>query len=162
MLQNFSKESKMENSNSNGQSKSVLLSSNATLFWRLFVPIFGSSVLTALLVAFWFSDASESSFNASAVMGIRLLFTLFWLGWLFFVRRTIWRLHRVDATDTHIFVTNYWQTASYPWQDVERFEEKKRLGRRIVNLYLKSSGTLGQKISFLPGSQFDEWQRSRS
>ena len=41
---------------------------------------------------------------------------------------------------------------------IERFEEKKRMGRQVVNFHLKAPGRFGQIISFLPGSGFEEWK----
>ncbi|MFN0214008.1 MAG: hypothetical protein ACKVT2_07105 [Saprospiraceae bacterium] len=134
------------------------LSSSATLFWRVFTPIFGTVFLSGLLLTFLIIPEEELYLSFPLLWGRAVLFAL-WLGWLLFVRRSLWRLKRVDASANHFFVTNYWVTVRYPWSDVEKSEEKKRLGRRIVNLYLRAPGRFGQKISFLPGNRFDEWKR---
>jgi hypothetical protein len=145
----------------NGNPKTVALSTTGTLFWRVFIPVFGTAFLSGLLLAFWLID--EDDLNLSyPVLWPRLILLILWLGWLYFVWRTLWRLKRVDADDTHIFVTNYWQTVRYPWSDVEQIEEKKRLGRRVVNFWLKAPGRFGQIISFLPSSFFDEWMSKRN
>lgn len=91
----------------------------------------------------------------------RLLLLAIAIGWLWFLQRTLLRLKRVDADDTHIYVTNYWTTVRYPWHDVERIEEKKRLSRRVVNFRLRAPGKFGQVISFLPSSFFDDWMKGR-
>lgn len=142
----------------NGHPKTVILSSGATLFWRVFVPIFGTVFFTGLLLAFWLTGDEEGYQSVSALWP-RALMALVWLGWLLFVRRTIWRLKRVDADDTHLYVTNYWTTVRYPWHDVARIEEKKRVGRRVVHFWLKAPGYFGQVVSFLPSSNYDEWMR---
>jgi len=142
----------------NGHTKTTILSSNGTLFWRVFVPIFGTVFLTGLLLAFWLTD-EEDLYLPVSVQWPRMVLLFLWLGWLFFVRRTLWRLKRVDADDLHLYVTDYWTTVRYPWQDVVRTEEKKRLGRRVVNFWLKAPGRFGQIISFLPGSTYDEWMK---
>jgi hypothetical protein len=144
----------------NGHSQSVVLSSNTTLFWRVFVPVFGTVFFGGLTLAFWLIPAEDLYLSFSALWA-RLALTALWLGWLWGVYRTIWRLKRVDADDTHFFVTNYWTTVRYPWQDVAQIEEQKRAGRRIVHFWLKSPGRFGPKISFLPGTYFDEWWRER-
>lgn len=144
----------------NGHPKVSVLSSNATLFWRVFVPVTGTVFCTCLVLAFWLIDEDDLNLTTS-VWVPRTVVVLVLAGWILLVRRTIWRLKRVDVDDTHLYVTNYWTTVRYPWQDVERMEEKKRLGRRIVHFWLKASGRFGQVVSFLPGSNFDEWNKER-
>ena len=141
----------------NGHSKTIHLSSNATLFWKIFVPFFGTVFLTGLVLAFLLIDADDL-YLPVPVWAARLVMVALWLGWMYLIVRTIWRLKRVDADDTHVFVTDYWTTVRYPWQDIERFEEKKRMGRQVVNFHLKAPGRFGQIISFLPGSGFAEWK----
>lgn len=137
--------------------KTECLSSNATLFWRVFVPIFGTVFLSGLLLTFLLIPEEELYLSFPLLWGRLFLFAV-WLGWLLLVRRTLWRLKRIDANSTHFFVTNYWITARYPWGDVERVEAKTRMGRRITNLHLRAPGRFGQKISFLPGDRFEEWK----
>jgi hypothetical protein len=144
----------------NGNPKTVILSTSSTLFWRVFVPIFGTVFLGGFMLAFWLIDES-SVYLSYPILWPRLALLAIWLGWLFFVSRTLWRLKRVDADDTHLYVTNYWHTVRYPWGDVERIEEKKPLGRRVVNFWLRAPGRFGQVISFLPSSSFDEWMKEQ-
>jgi hypothetical protein len=139
----------------------TILSSNATLFWRIFVPIFGTVFLSGLLLAFWLTDADDLYLSYS-LMWPRLLVSVVWVAWLLFVSRTLWRLKRVDVDDAHLYVTDYWTTVRYPWHDVVRMEEKKRLGRRVVNFWLKAPGRFGSVISFLPGSVFNDWKKEQS
>lgn len=141
----------------NGHARTIILSSNLTLFWRIFMPFFGTVFLTGIVAAFLFIDGDDL-YLPIPVLWARLIVVALWVGWLYFVYSTIWRLKRVDADDTHVFVTNYWTTLRYPWQDIERFEEKKRLGRKVVNFHLRAPGTFGSIISFLPGSGFQEWK----
>lgn len=141
----------------NGHSKTIHLSSNATLFWKIFVPFFGTVFLTGLVLAFLLIDADDL-YLPVPIWAARVTAVVLWLGWLYLITRTIWRLKRVDVDDTHVFVTDYWTTVRYPWQDVERYEEKKRMGKPVVNFHLKASGRFGQIISFLPGSGFEEWK----
>lgn len=118
--------------------------------------------MTALLFIFWLTDPSETRLWGLTGWGARATMTLLWLGWLYFVRRTFWRLKRVDADPTHFFITNYWTTVRYPWGDLSHIEEKTRMGRRIVQFHLKGSGRFGSVISFLPGTLYDAWQAERS
>ncbi|GAB4487468.1 MAG: hypothetical protein OHK0019_02530 [Saprospiraceae bacterium] len=144
----------------NGHPKTVMLSTNGTLFWRVFVPIFGTVFISGFLLAFVLTD-EEDFYLPFPVLWIRLFLFFVLAGWVWWIRGTLWRLKRVDADDTHLYVTNYWTTVRYPWQDVARIEEKKRLSRRVVNFWLRAPGRFGQVISFLPSSFFDEWMSER-
>lgn len=146
---------------SNGHPKVSVLSSNATLFWRIFVPVFGTVFFTGLVLVFWLTE-EEELYLPSSIWWYRAAFLSIWILWVLFIRRTLWRLKRVDIDDTHLYVTNYWSTVRYPWQDVEGMSETKRLGRRIVHFHLKAPGRFGQVISFLPGSSFDSWKKERT
>jgi hypothetical protein len=140
----------------NGRPQMVTLSSTMTLFWRIFIPIFGTVFLSALLAPFLLIG-EDDYYMSLPLWLLRLLSLLIPAAWIFFVYRTLWRLKRVDADATHFYATNYWTTVRYPWQDLERIEEKVRLGRRVVNFHLHSAGRFGQIISFLPGSYYHEW-----
>lgn len=78
---------------------------------------------------------------------------------MYFVWQNLWPLKRVDADDAHIFVTNYWTTVRYPWTDVEKMEEIKKTGRRVVVLQLRAPGRFGQQLMFLPGSHYRQWMQ---
>lgn len=134
----------------------VNLSSNATLFWRVFIPVFGTVFLTGMLLAFWLLD-EEALYLPYSLWWPRIALTAVWIGWLWGVRRTLWRLKRVDANDTHLFATNYWTTARYRWADVAAITESKRLGRTLMHIHLKAPGFFGPVVSFLPGSVAREW-----
>jgi hypothetical protein len=138
----------------------VLLSSTGTLFWRVFVPIFCTGILTLCTLAVWLMD-QETLYLSYPLLYLRIGLTLGWLGWLYFVRRTLWRLLRVDANSTHLVVTNYWTPARYAWSDVERVTESKHLGRRVAHIHLRGTGRYGQKISFLPTADYRAWLDER-
>lgn len=132
------------------------LSAASTLFWRLFVPLFGTVILSGFLLTFWLIPEDEL-YLSFPILWARVGVLVLWLGWIWFVRRTLWRLRRVDASATHFYVTNYWTTVRYPWSDLEKWESGKRLGRRVVSFWLRAPGRFGRKISFLPSDRFEEW-----
>lgn len=144
----------------NGHPKTIMLSTNTTLFWRVFVPVFSTVFIGGFVVAFWLTDIDELYLPMDALW-VRAASLLVLGAWVFYLSRTLWRLKRVDADDTHVYATNYWTTTRYPWTDVEHIEEKKRMGRRIVNLHLRAAGRFGRIISFLPGSLYDNWKKER-
>jgi hypothetical protein len=134
----------------------VNLSSNLTLVWRVFLPVFGTVFFTGLLLAFWLIDEDDLYLNYT-IWWPRLIILAIWLGWLFFVKTRLWLLKRIDADPEHLFVTNYWTTVRYPWADVEQLEITPKWRYRLAELRLKAPGRFGQTLVFLPGSGFENW-----
>lgn len=141
---------------SNGAARQTPLSTTGTLFWRIFVPVFSTVLLSGFLAAFVLIPEEELYLSFPANWA-RLVIAVIWLLWIFLMYRTLWRLHRVDADAAHVYVTNYWTVARYPWSDVEKCTESRHLGRRIAHLHLRAPGRFGQKISFLPSSNYNTW-----
>jgi hypothetical protein len=132
-----------------------ILSSTATLFWRLFVPVFSTALLTVAFFAFWLIKEEHLYLSFPAIWA-RLAVTAILLGWMLLIYRTLWKIRRVDASDVHLYVTDYWKAARYLWTDVEKYSESHHLGRRIGHFHLRGAGMFGQKISFLPTADFEE------
>ncbi|MBK6930609.1 MAG: hypothetical protein IPH12_06935 [Saprospirales bacterium] len=145
----------------NGHARPANLSSNLTLFWRVFLPVFGTVFFTGLLLAFWLTDP-EDLYLPYSVWYPRGITGAIWVAWLLAVRQMLWPLKRVDADDAHVFITNYWVTVRYPWTDIAHLQEIKRNGRRLVELQLKAPGRFGQTILFLPGSHYREWMQEHA
>ena len=133
------------------------LSSNTTLFWRIFLPVFGSVFVTGLVLSFWLIPADELYMSMKTAWVGRGISALGWFAWLFFLRQTLWRLMRVDADPEHVVVTNYWTTVRYKWQDVESIGQGTILWKRVKILRLKAPGRFGQEMHFLPGTYFEPW-----
>ncbi|MEY3241000.1 MAG: hypothetical protein RIR11_2438 [Bacteroidota bacterium] len=155
--------SEQDNNNTIVQStigRTTPLSSTATLFWRLFVPVFSTVLLTVAALVFWLTPEDDLYLSYPALWA-RLGITAVLAGWIYFMYNTLTRLRRVDADDTHLYVTDYWKTARYPWSEVEKKTESKRLGRRIASFHLKGAGIFGSKISFLPAKHFSQWMSEK-
>ena len=131
------------------------LSSTTTLFWRVFVPIFGTVFLSGFTLALMLISA-ENLYLSFPIIWVRVVALILLFAWFFLVKQTIWRLKRVDANLSHLYVTNYWQTVRYPWSDITEIEETRRMGRRLVHFHLAAPGRFGQVISMQPASHFDE------
>ena len=141
---------------SNGAARQTPLSSTATLFWKIFVPVFSTVIVTGFLLAMLLIPEEELYLPFPALWA-RLTIFVIWASWIWLMYRTLWRLYRIDADPAHVFVTNYWTTVRYPWSDIEKWTESRHLGRRIAHFHLRSPGRFGQKISFLPASHFNEF-----
>lgn len=154
-----STEHSSEQNNTPETPRSECLSSNSTLFYRIFVPVFGTVFFLGFVLALNLIPEDDLYLPFPAWWA-RVAVIIILLGWLFFVKTTIWRLKRVDATSEYFFVTNYWHTVRYPWHDAEQITESKRLGRRLVHLHLRAPGRFGRVISFLPARHYDELMKN--
>jgi hypothetical protein len=126
------------------------LTATSTLFWRLFVPLAVMTLLTVSSLVFLFTDEDELYLSYPAIYP-RIILPVLLLICSYLLFRTLWRLRRVDASGTHIFVTDYWTSVRYPWSDVVRINTTKRLGRVLMQIHLRAPGRFGQVITFLPG-----------
>ncbi|MCB0532084.1 MAG: hypothetical protein KDD14_07780 [Saprospiraceae bacterium] len=140
--------------------RQINLSSNLTLFWRVFLPVFGTVFFSGLSLAIWLIDG-EDLYLSYSIWWPRLIILLIWIGWLYVVKTRFWPLKRIDADPEHLFVTNYWTTVRYPWTDVAQLKEIPKWHYRLVQLELKAPGRFGQVITFLPGSRFQPWMETQ-
>ena len=124
------------------------LSSNATLFLKLFLPVFTTTVLTGLTLVAWFDQSVQ--FDGFPIVEFRyaMLFTLalslmvFWL--------LLWPLKRVETDGKRVYVSDYFRTASYRWDgDVEALHESPFFLLKVCTLELNGVGTFGRKMHFV-------------
>ena len=137
------------------------LSSNATLFFKIFVPVFWTTILVGLTLVAWFVENNQ--FEGSQLTSFRYA-TLFALvvGLTSFVL-LFWPLKRVETDGENVYVSNYFRTAFYHWErDVEKVTETRILFLRFVTIHLNGKGSFGQKMRFLADkSLLDEFREQR-
>lgn len=124
------------------------LSSNATLFFKIFLPVFWTTVMVGVNLVVWF--APEHYFGGLPLTSLRyaVLFTLI-VGaagmWLL-----LWPLMRVETDGTDVYVSNYFRTAYYNWErDVVGIEESGFPLFRLCWLELNGVGSFGRRLRFL-------------
>lgn len=128
------------------------LSSNATLFLKLFVPIFWTTILTGVTAVAWF--APEHYFGGLPLTSFRwaMLFLLT-VNVAFFVL-VLWPLKRVEADAENVYVSNYFRTAYYRWdRDVEALHLTRILLLRVATLELNGKGSFGRRMRFIPSKR---------
>ncbi len=123
------------------------VSTNLTLFYRLFIPIFFGVFLGALIIFLWMHP---QAYYAN-VRGdyLRYGLTAFYLTAMVLVWATVWRLRRVEMSKEWVYVTDYFRQARYPWSNVERVSETNVGIFSVVNLYLHEPASFGRRITFL-------------
>ena len=124
------------------------VSTNMTLFLKLFLPIFWLVFFGSFMVAFWVVD--EVASGMVTIENLRIGSTTFWLFGALFFYFTVIQLKRVEMDKDFIYVSNYVKTARYPYHQIEKIIEKDFALFHTVHIHLKEKGTLGKKITFIP------------
>lgn len=125
----------------------IRLSSNTTLFWKMFVPtgyiaFFGLLALVILLS----KDENLAVFNDPLIIGGYLaVYTLF-VALLYF---TLMSLKRVEAGKTHFMATNYFKTYQYTYDSIDRVKTYDMIVFKLGSIHLNKKGKFGKKIRFI-------------
>lgn len=124
------------------------LSSNATLFLKIFFPVFWTTIMAILVLVVWLVEPSK--FGGLDMTSLRwgATFALV-VGVASFLVLT-WPLKRVETDGEKVYISNYFRTAFYRWdQDVEAVEEFNYLFFRIGVIQLNGVGSFGRKMRFV-------------
>ena len=128
------------------------LSSNATLFLKIFLPVFWTTIMAGTTIVVWFSDVSNFGGINMASFRWGTLFTLV-VGVASFLLLT-WPLKRVETDGEKVYVSNYFRTAFYHWErDVEALHEFRFIFFRVAVIELNGIGSFGRKMRFLPSKK---------
>lgn len=123
------------------------ISSNWTLFLKVFFPTSWITFFGSLTIAILLAGPGELPLGGGLVF--KLIFTSCFLIFLIFLLLTVMRLKRVDFGDDGIYVSNYFKTYRYGYEDVSKIKENN-LGLFILGtIELKEKGSFGKKIHLL-------------
>ena len=124
------------------------LSSNATLFLKLFIPVFWTTVLLGLTAVIWL--APEHYFGGVPLQSLRYAILLVLLAGTGTFLLALWPLKRVETDGEHLYVSNYFKTARYNLIDnVDEIYEGRFLFLKVCTVRLKAKGTFGQSLRFV-------------
>ena len=122
------------------------LSTNATLFLKIFLPVFWTTILTGLTAVAWLSPDKTVDLPAFR-WGMVFLLTI---NLAFFIL-ILWPLKRVETDGENVFVSNYFRTAFYSWErDVEALHTTRILFFRLATIELNGVGSFGRRMRFIP------------
>lgn len=123
------------------------VSTSATIFLKIFFPVFWMVFFTAFTFAVWQLDAG--SFGGIPMGSFRigmLVFLILGIGLLYWA---LMRIKRVEMDQDFVYVTNYFKNFKYPWHNIETIEERDFTIFRTIHLRLKEPGKFGKKITFV-------------
>ena len=124
------------------------LSSNSTLFWRIFLPFFLGSAVTLLTAAAVLNgEVAVFGYNG---LPKTAFFLAIWTLVMLFIKNTGWQMRRIEGDTESFTVTDFWKNARYTWSSVERIEPGKRLWVSVIDIWLHEPGVFGRRISFRP------------
>ena len=123
------------------------VSSNLTLFYRLFVPVF-FVVFAGALVGFLWLNPGEYYGNVRGST-LRLAATAAFVAVVLALLASVWRLRRVEMSREWVYVTDYFRQARYPWSNVARVAETPLGLVRIVRVVFHEPGSFGRSATFV-------------
>lgn len=124
----------------------VRLSSNATLFFRLFFPTAWIVFFGLFTLAIWTTRENLGALNHLYFKGGT---TLFFLSGLVFFYFTLFRLRRIESDGKNLFVTNYFRTFRYPLTEVDSYSEFNYFFFATGHFHLKNKGSFGKTLLFI-------------
>ncbi|RME12196.1 MAG: hypothetical protein D6816_01205 [Bacteroidetes bacterium] len=123
------------------------ISSNWTLFFKIFLPTFWMVFFGALTIALWMVDTPY--FGNIPAMPFKLGMTFFFLVGTAALYFTLMQLLRVDLDEGHLFLSNYFKTYRYPFSEIDSISERDVVFFHLVRIKFKGKGHFGSRISFL-------------
>lgn len=123
------------------------VSSNLTLFFKFFIPIFWIAFFGALTVAVFIQEVDYFE-NIPAFL-FRLGMLVFLILGTLLLAFTFLRLKRVEMGQDYVYVTNYFKTVRYTWDSIATIQVSDWLLLKTARLELKEAGVFGRRISFI-------------
>ena len=127
--------------------KPVNVSSNWTLFLKVFFPIFWGVLFGLMTIAFWVIDTPYV--GTMPILYFRLLITSFFISGMTVFFFSTMKLKRVEVDEHFVYITNYKDTARYPFHNIEKLETTNYFLFKIGKVYFKTPGIFGPSVSFL-------------
>ena len=124
------------------------VSSNSTLFFVIFLPVFWTVFFGAVTTALLLQPFAFIGNTAASSFRIGLAF--FFLSGLALFYFTLLRLRRVEIGQGFVYVTNYFKNFRYPYHNIASIEISTFLFFHIGAITLKTPGYFGRRILFLP------------
>lgn len=123
------------------------ISSNITLFLRIFVPTFWIVFFGIFTLAVLLSNVKQFPLFSFAYFKIGV--ALFFLIGLMLLYFTFMKLKRVELDNQFVYASNYFKTYRYPYHNVEKITERDLGLFYLVKIYLKEPGKFGSRITFI-------------
>lgn len=126
---------------------SYRISSNLTLGLKIGLPVFWFIFFGAMTIGLVLSNPEQIP-----IVGLprfKQIIVAFFVLFFILIYFTLLRLKRVEVSDTHFYVSNYFKTFRYPFEEVEKIKSLDFGIILILTIQLKNKGKMGKKLPFI-------------
>jgi len=123
------------------------LSSNLTLFFKIFLPVSWCSFFGLFGVVIFILDTNNEPFLTSSMF--RSIYVGFFLLFMALIYFTIFQLKRVETSEGYIYTTNYFKTIRFPIENIKKISVMNLGILKIARMHLHNKGLFGSKIPFI-------------
>lgn len=127
------------------------VSTNLTLFYKFFIPIFWIVLVGSVTAAVFLSP--RAAYGSIPGFQFRIGMLIFFLSGVAMLALTFMRIKRVEMDDYFIYVTNYFKNYRYPWHNVKSLHETRFFLLNVVTITLKEPGSFGKKMTFIASNR---------
>ena len=127
------------------------VSSNMTLFLKLFIPTFWVVFFGITTLALFFYDFKYAGDIPASYL--KWLAVLVYLGSLLLIYATLIQLKRVEMGPRFVYVTDYFKNYRYPYHNVRAMKVYNFYLFRLARLEFKVPGSFGKRIFFIPNAR---------
>lgn len=123
------------------------ISSNATLFLKIFIPTFWIVFFGIFTIAVW--RLENTTFGPVSAQTMKIGLTIFFLAGSGLLYLTLIQLKRVEMDELYVYASNYFKTYRYPFHNIKKITERDAGIFHLVRIHLKAPGKFGRTITFL-------------
>lgn len=123
------------------------LSSNLTLFFKIFLPVSWVSFFGFFGLVIFLIDPTDEPFLTSNMF--RMTYVCCFVVFLTLIYFTIFQLKRVETSDGFIYTTNYFKTVRFSIDNIKKISVMNLGITRIARMHLHKKGLFGSKIPFM-------------
>jgi len=123
------------------------ISSNLTIFYKLFVPIFWLIFMGCLTAFVVFSDPQTTPLIPD--FKSKMIFLAIYIAFGILVYFSLFQLKRMDADSTGFYISNYFKTFRYSFSDVEEIHCMDLPFFKLMRLRMKTKTSMGKSFIVL-------------
>lgn len=123
------------------------ISSNFTIIYKIFLPTLWISFFGLFSIALFFRSSEE--LDILSTIEFKIIFAICFLVFLILLYFTVINLKRVELDEEYFYVSNYFKTYRYRYEDIEKIVESDFLLFHMLKIHLRKKGKLGKKLPVL-------------